>query len=28
MLKELGAVKDNLRTAIANNTNQQQAANG
>src|SRR6185437_13314223 len=28
MLKELGAVKDNLRTAIANNANQQQAANG
>jgi MarR family transcriptional regulator for hemolysin len=28
MLKELGAVKDNLRTAIANNTNQQPAANG
>lgn len=28
MLKELAAVKDNLRTAIANNANQQQAANG
>ena len=28
MLKELGAVKDNLRSAIANNANQQQAANG
>jgi MarR family transcriptional regulator for hemolysin len=28
MLKELGAVKDNLRSAIAANTNQQQAANG
>jgi MarR family transcriptional regulator for hemolysin len=28
MLKELGAVKDNLRTAITNNANQQQAANG
>lgn len=27
-LKELGTVKDNLRTAIANNTNQQQVANG
>jgi MarR family transcriptional regulator for hemolysin len=28
MLKELGAVKENLRTAIANNATQQQAANG
>jgi MarR family transcriptional regulator for hemolysin len=28
MLKELGAVKDNLRTAITNNTIQQQAAHG
>jgi MarR family transcriptional regulator for hemolysin len=28
MLKELGAVKNNLRSAIAANTNQQQAANG
>src|SRR6185437_4070349 len=28
MLKELGAVKDNLRTVITNNANQQQAANG
>ncbi|HKS86730.1 MAG TPA: MarR family winged helix-turn-helix transcriptional regulator [Pseudolabrys sp.] len=28
MLKELGAVKDNLRTAIANNANQPQVANG
>ncbi|HET7804179.1 MAG TPA: MarR family transcriptional regulator [Pseudolabrys sp.] len=28
MLKELGAVKDNLRSAIAASTNQQQAANG
>ena len=28
MLKELSAVKDNLRSAIAANTNQQQVANG
>ncbi|HYC18463.1 MAG TPA: MarR family transcriptional regulator [Pseudolabrys sp.] len=28
MLKELGAVKDNLRSAIAHNANQQQAAAG
>ena len=28
MLKELGTVKDNLRSAIASNTNQQQVANG
>ena len=28
MLKELGAVKNNLRSAIARNTNQQQAAAG
>lgn len=28
MLKELGAVKDNLRSAIARNTNQQQAVAG
>src|SRR5262249_246125 len=28
MLKELGAVKDNLRSAIATNANQQQVANG
>src|SRR5262245_36882380 len=28
MLKELSAVKDNLRSAIATNTNQQQVANG
>ena len=28
MLKELGAVKNNLRAAIAANTNQQQVANG
>ena len=28
MLKELGAVKNNLRSAIAANTNQQRAANG
>jgi len=28
MLKELSAVKDNLRSAIAANANQQQAANG
>ncbi|MEP7031738.1 MAG: MarR family transcriptional regulator [Pseudolabrys sp.] len=28
MLKELGLVKDNLRSAIARNANQQQAANG
>ena len=28
MLKELNAVRDNLRTAIANNVNQQQAAAG
>jgi MarR family transcriptional regulator for hemolysin len=28
MLKELSAVKDNLRSAIADKTNQQQAANG
>jgi len=28
MLKELSAVKDNLRSAIANNTNQQQAIAG
>jgi len=28
MLKELGAVKDNLRSAIARNANQQQAATG
>jgi hypothetical protein len=27
-LKELGTVKDNLRTAIARNTNQQQAVAG
>ncbi|HET7912112.1 MAG TPA: MarR family transcriptional regulator [Pseudolabrys sp.] len=28
MLKELSAVKDNLRSAIASNANQQQVANG
>jgi hypothetical protein len=28
MLKELGAVKDNLRSAIARNTNQDQAIAG
>jgi hypothetical protein len=28
MLKELSAVKDNLRSAIANNTNQQPAIAG
>ena len=28
MLKELGRVKSNLRTAIQNNSTQQQAANG
>ena len=28
MLKELSAVKDNLRSAIARNANQQQAATG
>jgi hypothetical protein len=28
MLKELSAVKDNLRSAIARNTNQQQVAAG
>jgi len=28
MLKELGAVKNNLRSAIARNTSQQQAAAG
>jgi len=28
MLKELSTVKDNLRSAIADNTNQQQVANG
>jgi hypothetical protein len=28
MLKELSTVKDNLRTAIARNTNQQQAVAG
>jgi hypothetical protein len=28
MLKELNTVKDNLRSAIAANTNQQQVANG
>jgi MarR family transcriptional regulator for hemolysin len=28
MLKELNTVKDNLRSAIADNTNQQQVANG